>query len=810
MKSYGHFSPDGKEYIITNPATPRPWINFLTNEEYCALISATGAGYSFYKDSKTERLSWFLGPNLHKDKPGKYLFLHDHESKYCWSLTWSPLREKYDAYECRVGLGYQVITQRNHGIESKVTYFVPQHDPCELWIVKIKNLENKKRQLSLFGYHEWWLGSTDYINFYNIALLWNRVHFDEEIGAILARKTAFYVEFNIKDNPYVAFFSSSEKPVGWDCRKASFLGNCNTEENPEGVRKGVCTNSICDGEEAVGVLQHKIELAPHEEKTIVFVLGQTKGELLAKEIIQKYKSLSWVQKELETTKLYWANRIKNVSVETPDQDFNFMINLWVKYQLIICNMWSRSPSFYHEGQGGRGYRDSCQDAEGILALDLEHAKKKILKIASLTRRDGTVAPGWSDTYGPYPNRPFKDHPTWLTSTVAAYVKETGDLDFLNTKVPWLIDRWTAGGTQIKPEWQGGAKEDGEGTLFEHLLAQLNFTYNDASVHGLPRVGEADWNDALDMAGRRQIGESVWLGMALVRSLKLLAELAQKLGKADIATDLLQKAEVMSNRINKHGWDEAGWYIAGYNDDLIPFGSSKNNEGKIFLNSQSWAILADLVPPGRLTSVLKSVDKLLASKHGLALLAPAYTKFDPGLGRIAMFSKGTKENAAVFCHAQTFMAAAYTKIGMGNKAYETMCQIMPNKQKDIDLYKAEPYVYAEYLIGPEHPYAHGEGAYTWLTGTAGWTFMVATEMLLGAQRDYEGLRICPTLPSHWKKAKIIRPFRGAIYEIEIENPEGIEHGPVEVYVDGEKIEENLIRPHQDGKIHKVKAIMKSSL
>ncbi|MGB9612755.1 MAG: GH36-type glycosyl hydrolase domain-containing protein [Candidatus Margulisiibacteriota bacterium] len=805
--SYGYFSKDGHEFIITNPDTPRPWINYLTNENYCALISATGAGYSFYKDSKTERLTWFLGPNLHKDLPGKYIYLHDHDKQKNWSATWLPVKANYDSFEGHVGIGYQTIKQTCEKIETEVTYFVPRNETCEIWLVKVKNLDSTPRNLSLFAYTEWWLGSTDYINFYNIALLWNRAHFDQELQAILARKTAFYEEFNIKNNPYVAFFSSSEIPAGWDCRKASFIGVHRTEENPIAITSGSCKNSICDGEEAVGVLQHKISLQPAEEKKLVFILGQTKGELLAKETIQKYQSLKNAETELEAVKKSWRERVKNIEVETPDHDFNLMINIWVKYQLIICNMWSRSPSFYHEGQGGRGYRDSCQDAEGILALDLEHAKKKILKIASLTRRDGTVAPGWSDTYGPYPNRPFKDHPTWLTSTVAAYVKETGDINFLNTKVPWLIDRWTAGGTQIKPHWQGGAKEDGEGTLFEHLLAQLNFTFNDVSVHGLPRVGEADWNDALDMAGRRQIGESVWLAMALVRSLKLLAELANKLDKPEIAAELFQKAEIMSNRVNKDGWDEAGWYLAGYNDDLIPFGSSKNKEGRIFLNSQSWAILADLVPAGRLNTILNSVDKMLKSKHGLALLAPAYTKFDPGLGRIAMFSKGTKENAAIFCHAQTFMAAAYAKIGMGNKAYETMCQIMPNKQKDIELYKAEPYVYAEYLIGPEHPYAHGEGAYSWLTGTAGWTFMVATEMILGAQRDYDGLRIKPTLPSHWKKAKIIRPFRGAIYEIEIENPEGIEHGIVEVYVDGEKIEGNLIKPHHDGKTHKVRAIIR---
>lgn len=818
--SYGHFSADSKEYIITNPATPRPWINYLTNDEYCAVISATGGGYSFYKDSKTERLLWWIGPNLLKDRPGRYIFVKEGEEIN--SITWEPLRKKLDSFECHVGIGYQTIKSSFNNLQTEVTYFVPLNETCEIWLVKIRNQkpetpdvppsaevgipiersEHRDRNLSLFGYMEWLIGTTEYINYYNISILWNRVGFEKDLNSIIAHKTAFYEEFNIKDNPYICFFSSSEKVFGWDCNKYRCLGRFNTEEK----FSGNLTQSVSDGEDSIGCLENRITLKAGEEKTLFFILGQTRGRADAEKILKKYSSVAVVEKELETVKKHWIDKIAPVQIETPDKDFDAIINNWVKYQLIICNMWSRSPSFYHEGQGGRGYRDSCQDAEGILALDAEYAKKKILKIASLTRRDGTVAPGWSDTYGPYRNRPFKDHPTWLTSTVAAYVKETGDIEFLSAKVPWLKDCWGKGGTEII-SWAQPSVEDSEGTLFEHLLAQLNFTYNDVSVHGIPRVGEADWNDALDMAGRRQIGESVWLGMALVRSLKLLAELATKLRKPEAAADLLQKAEIMSGRINKDGWDEAGWYIAGYNDDLVPFGSSKNNEGRIFLNSQSWAILANLVPPGKLTTILKSVDKLLNGKHGLALLAPAYTKFDPSLGRIAMFSKGTKENGAVFCHAQTFLAAAYGKVGMGNKAYETMCQIMPNKQKDMELYKVEPYAYAEYLIGPEHPYAYGEGAYTWLTGTAGWTFLVATEMLLGAQRDYDGLRISPTFPSHWKRAKITRPFRGAIYEIEIENPNGVEHGPVEVWVDGQKIEGNLIKPHRDGKTHKVRVIIK---
>ncbi len=803
---YGHFSNDGKEYVITDPNTPRPWGNYLTNENYCAVISQTAGGYSFYKDSKTERMLYWTGQNLHQGRPGRYVFVQDEDSKKAFSVSWDPIRTKYDSFECRVGVGYQIIKSKSNGIEGETTYFVPSDEPCEIWKVKIKNTTKKIKKLNIFGYLEWFIGSADYQTFYNIAILWNRVHFDKKAQSIFAKKTAFYEEFNIKNNPYVLFFSSSEKIAGWDCHKANFLGRGNTCQNPEGVYEGRCTQSICDGEEPVAVLQNKIVLKPGQEKEIVFILGQTKGQKDAQRIIEKFRDKKTVSSSFEKTKDFWAKRVAPISVETPDKDFDNIMNNWIKYQLWMCNMWSRSPSFYHEGQGGRGLRDSCQDSESILSVDSEYGKAKMLKVASLIRRDGTLAPGWSDTYGPYGNRPFKDHPTWLTPSIAGYIKETGDVNILNQEVPWLKDKWQEGGTKTDPNWSGGAVVDGEGTLFEHLLAQLNFTYNDVSVHGIPRVGEADWNDALDMAGRKQIGESVWLGIALVRALKMLAELAGLIKKEDVKNDLLEKARVMSKRINSSGWD-GKWYLAGFNDDMVPFGSSKNKEGKIFLNSQSWAILADIVPKDRLQTMLSSVDKYLGGPHGMALLAPAYTVFDPGLGRIAMFSQGTKENAAVFCHAQTFMLAAYAKLGMGNKTFAELSKIMPNKQKDMELYKAEPYAYAEYLIGPDHPYAYGEGAYTWLTGTAGWTFMVATEWILGARRDYNGLRIDPCIPSKWKKAKITRPFRGAVYEIEIENPNGVEHGISFIEVDGKRIEGNLIEPDNNGKkTHKVRVVM----
>jgi cellobiose phosphorylase len=491
-------------------------------------------------------------------------------------------------------------------------------------------------------------------------------------------------------------------------------------------------------------------------------------------------------------------------IKTPDKEFDLIANIWVKYQLYICNLWSRSPSYYHEGSGGRGYRDSCQDSESIVSINQELTRKRILHIASLIRRDGTSAPGWGDLEGPARHRPNKDHQIWLTSTVASYIKETGDKDILFEYIPYLKDHWVRG-WDIDPKYQGGATTDGEGTLFEHLEKNLNFCFNDVGERGFPLIGHADWNDAIDAAGIKLKGDSVWLAEALVRSLKILSELAELIGDNAKKEEYLRKAHTMAERINTVGWD-GKWYKRGFTDDGMVYGSKENKEGKIHMNAQSWAILAGIVDDKRLPEVLKSVDKYINGPHGLALFYPAYSKWQPNLGRISMFSEGTKENAAVFCHAATFMTVAYCQVGCGDKAYESMSKIMPNKQKDYDLYKTEPYVYAEYLVGPEHPYLYGEGAFTWITGTAGWNFMAAVLWVLGARADYQGLRVDPCIPKKWKKCSIRRPFRGAIYDIEIENPKGIEHGVKEVIVDGNPISGNLIQPFGDGRIHKVKVIM----
>jgi len=596
-------------------------------------------------------------------------------------------------------------------------------------------------------------------------------------------------------------------------RKYEFLGRYNTEECPEALSadgKRQMANRkndkrICSGEDGVAVFRHAVNLKANETKELTVVLGQLENAASIGRVIEKYRNIHTAEGELENTKSIWRKRISsNICVKTPDRKLDLLVNSWLKYQLYICNFWSRSPSYYHEGSGGKGYRDSAQDGESILSLNPEISRQKILKLASLIRRDGTSAPGWSDTQGPHQFRPNKDHQVWLTPLVYAYIQETGDKGILKKRITYIKDRWIRG-WRIDPNFSGGPCVDGKGTLFEHLEANLNFAFNDVGDRGLPLIGHADWNDAIDAAGLKLKGQSVWLAQALVRSLKMLAELADIIGEKQKAKGYLNKANIMAGRINRVAWD-GSWYMRGFTDSGLVYGSRKNKEGKIFLNSQAWALLSDIADEAKKKKIADSVKKYLDGPHGLALFYPAYSRFYPQLGRISMFSEGTKENAAVFCHAATFMVVGLLKSGFGDFAYSTFKKLLPSEQKNYDLYKTEPYVMAEYLVGPQHPYLYGEGAFTWVTGSSGWAFIAATEWILGARRDFEGLRIDPCVPSHWKRFFIRRPFRGAVYDIEVSNPRGAQKGIERIYVDGQSIEGNLIKPHNDGKIHKVRVIM----
>lgn len=787
MNQYGHFSDNGREYIITNPKTPRPWFNYLFNRVYHALLSHTGGGFSYYKDPKCNRILRY--EHLHQDRPGRYLFIRDNDSKNVWAGTWQPICEDMDSYKCVHGLGYSVISTEKNNVSTDITFFVAQNDPVEFQIIKVKNNSKETKNLSLFPFVELVSGDMELETMYrNIASLYNVAEYDKELGCIIGRKQKFHYK---QRDIGCTFYKMSGETDGFECNKDKFFGLYGDVRMPAMIVDGKLSSSDTCGEDMVAVHQKDVVLKPGEEIEFYVTLGYDITRENVKKHINKYNTIENVKAELERVKSYYNDSIDRITVKTPNSDFNLMTNIWGKYQLYAITCW-RGTSQYHGGEGGLGYRDTAQDIEGLLSVQMDLAMEKLEKILYWQYDSGHAVSGFSDIEGSWDKDEDgltmkSDVSVWLVYTVISYIKETGDTSFLD---------------KIYKFHNGG-----EATVYEHIKRSVRFLFKEVGSKGLPLLRKADWNDAYDHVGIRLKGQSVWLAMALARACKQMTELASFLKDDEIKKEMQEKYDVMAERINDAGWD-GEWYLAAYNDFDKKMGSHENKQGKVPLNSQTWALLSGIVPENRMDSILDKIDNYLDTPYGPALFAPAYTEFDETIGRVTAFAPGTKENAAVFSHACAFKIVADCTVGRGDKALETFTKLCPMSEakKDHDKYKVEPFVWSEYVIGPSNKDNYGEGTFTWNTGTTPWMFIAATEWILGARREFEGLLIDPCLPKDWKECSIKRPFRNAIYEIDIKKPKGISKGVVEIIVDGKKIEGNIIKPHSDGKVHKVKVLM----
>ncbi len=784
---YGHFSADGSEYIITRPDTPRPWFNYLFNDVYHCLISQTGGGFSYYLDPKYYRIHRY--DHLSSDRPGRYLYFRE-RSRRVWTLNWQPSREPLPKWECRHGFGTTQIRATAEGVEGSITYFVAKEDPVELWLVSVKNLSRKSRTLELFPFVDLVAGDVALETHYrNILCLYNEAFYDPSAKALVA----FKHPFKSWHKPGYAFFAVSLPTEGYETRRESFVGPYGSLEDPAALRKwGRLRSKPVHGEDMVAVLQARLRLKPGETKEFVVVSGMTDRRSQVAELVRKFRSVEAAKRELEQVRATWKEALSTIWIDTPDKNLNRMINLWGKYQLFAITHW-RGTSHYHGVEGGQGYRDTAQDVEGLLSLDLETARRKLERLLYYQYKSGHAVSGFSEIEGAWENQGAAgivkkaDVAVWLPYSVVSYIKETGDFPFLRKEIPF--------------------HDGGSATVYEHALRAIRYLYGARGKHGLPLIGHADWNDAYDHVGIQGKGESVWLGMAFVRACRQVQELARFLKDRAVEEEMRLKAEEMTRIVNKEGWEQA-WYLAAFNDEGRRIGSRQNREGRVPLNSQTWAILSGVVPPERLPKILDKIDRTLDTPFGPALFLPTYTSFDPGIGRVTAFAAGTKENAAVFSHACAFKVVADCVIKRGDRAYDTFSKLLPTSKakQDHDRYKVEPYVWAEYVVGPGSAERFGEGAFTWNTGTTPWMFCAATEWILGCRREMEGLRMDPCIPRHWKKARIRRPFRGAVYEVTIHNPEGVSSGVKRIRVDGVDQVSPLIRTHGDGKPHRVEVFL----
>lgn len=799
---YGHFDDEKREYVITRPDTPLPWLNYLGSEAYFGIISNTAGGYSFYRDARLRRLTRYRYNNVPLDTGGRYVYLRDNQSGEFWSPSWQPTRKPLDEYACRHGLGYSVITSTKQGITASTRYFVPLGETLEIWQLTLTNERDTPAELSAFSLVEFclWEANDDMTN-YQRNLSIGQVEIEDDV---IYHKTEYR-----ERRDHFAYFACSEPLAGWDTQRKDFLGAYRGFDTPEVVERGESKNSHAYGWAPVGSHHVKLTLQPSESKTITFLLGyhenprdqkfdppdsQTINKRTVKPVIERYLDEANVENAFEALKQYWDEMLAIYQVNTPDEHTNRMVNVWNAYQNMVTFNMSRSASGFETGIGrGMGFRDSNQDLLGFVHMVPERARERILDIAATQFETG----GAYHQYQPLTKRGndaigsnFNDDPLWLVLGVTAYIKESGDWGILDVPVPY------------------DNKEGSEAPLYDHLQRSLQYTLDRLGPHELPLIGRADWNDCLNlntfsehpgesfqtttnMDGK--VAESVFIAGLFVLAAKEMADLARKLGHDAEADKYLEAAATMDRTVHAHGWDGA-WFLRAYDHFGDKVGSASCEEGQIFIEPQGMCIMAGIgVEDGLAQQALASVKEHLATPHGIVLQQPPYSHYYLNLGEISSYPPGYKENAGIFCHTNPWIMIAEAIVGDGDQAYDYYMRINPSAREDIsELHTCEPYVYAQMIAGKDAP-THGEAKNSWLTGTAAWNYVAITQWILGIRPTLDGLEIAPVLPKSWTGFTASRTHRGVCYEIEVERAG--QGNNVSLVVDGQPIEGTVI-PHAE--------------
>jgi cellobiose phosphorylase len=818
---FGYFDDTQREYVITRPDTPLPWINYLGCEDYFGLISNTAGGYSFYKDARLRRLTRYRYNNSPLDMGGRYLYIRDNATGKYWSPSWMPTRVPLDEYECRHGQGYTSITSKLNGIKFSARYFVPLGESLEIWQVTLTNESDSDSDLSLFSAIEFclWDANDDATNFqrnYSIGQV-------EIVDEVIYHKTEYR-----ERRDHFAYFACSEKLAGFDTQREDFLGAYRSWDEPVVVEDGESCNSVAHGWQPIGSHHVKVQLKRAEQKQIIFILGyqengkddkfdppgsQIINKKSAKKAIEKYLQPANADQAFEELCDYWTLLLGKLQVTTPDEHTNRMVNIWNAYQCMITFNMSRSASYYESGIGrGMGFRDSNQDLLGFVHMIPERARERILDISATQLKNG----GAFHQYQPLTKRGnndvgsgFNDDPLWLVLGVSAYIKETGDWSILDELVQYENETGT------------------ESPLYEHLQRAIQYTLDRLGPNNLPLIGRADWNDCLnlncfsDTPGQSfqtttnkdgKVAESVLIAGLFVLACKEMIDLTRKWKVGDAThpsllsiEDMQAAIESMENTIWRSGWD-GDWFRRAYDDFGHVLGSKQNTEGQIFIEPQGICVMAGLgVENGNAIKALDSVGEHLATPHGIVLQQPAFSQYYLHLGEISSYPPGYKENAGIFCHTNPWIMIAESVVGRGDKAFDYYQRINPSAREEIsELHKCEPYVYAQMIAGKDAA-THGEAKNSWLSGTAAWNYVAITQAILGIQPTLDGLQIKPVFPHDWKGFTATRQFRGATYEIIVER-QG-KRNDVSLEVNGMPIIGNIIPLAPRDSTVKVKAFVK---
>ncbi len=808
---YGFFDDQNKEYVITTPKTPYPWINYLGTQEFFSLISNTAGGYCFYKDARLRRITRYRYNNVPIDMGGRYFYINDNGT--LWSPGWSPVKAELDSYECRHGMGYTKITGSKNGISSEVLFFVPLNFNGEIHRVRVKNTTGENKSLKLFSCIEFclWNAQDDQTNYQR----------NLSTGEVEVEKSVIYHKTEYKERRnHFAFYSVNADLTGFDTDRDTFVGLYNGFEAPQVPISGEPTNTIAHGWGPMASHCITVDLKPGEEKEFDFILGyvendeddkwESKGVINKKkayEMIKAKGNPAAVQAAFDEMQNSWNNLFTQYKLEHKDEKLCRMVNIWNQYQCMVTFNMSRSASYFETGIGrGMGFRDSNQDLLGFVHQIPDRARERILDIAATQFETG----GAYHQYQPLTKKGndeiggnFNDDPLWLIAGVVAYIKETGDMGILDEMVPFDND------------------ENNKATLFEHLKRSFYHVVNNLGPHGLPLIGRADWNDCLNLncfsntpgesfqtttSKDGKVAESVFIAGMFVFYGPEYVKLCELTGQADEAKKAQEEVNKMNESVLKYGWD-GEWFIRAYDDFGQKIGSNENEEGKIFIESQGFCSMAGIgADKGYIEKALDSAKKYLDTPYGLVLNNPAFTKYYINMGEISTYPAGYKENAGIFCHNNPWIIAGETVIGRGDRAFEYYKKIAPAYTEEIsEIHKTEPYVYSQMIAGKDAA-KPGEAKNSWLTGTAAWNFVVISQNILGIKPDYNGLMIDPCIPSDWDGYKVSRKFRNATFEISITNPNHVSKGVKKLVVDGNEIAGNIIPVFNDGKVHNVEVVM----
>jgi N,N'-diacetylchitobiose phosphorylase len=795
---YGYFDNERREYVIDRPDVPVSWTNYLGIRDLCTVISHNAGGDSFYRNAEHKRITRFRSNGIPLDRPGHYVYLRDDDTGDYWSVSWQPVGKDLQQakYECRHGLSYSKFSCDYQGIQAEQTLFIPPGDDVELWDVRIRNTGSAPRRLSVFGYLEF--------SFHHIEI--DNQNLQMSLYASGSSYRDGIIEYDFFYEPTTFhYFAASFEPDGFDSMRDAFLGNYRTETNPIAVEKGECGSSVELGGNHCGALQKHVAIKPGGEVRLVFMLGvgpRAKG----REIREKYSDLANVDRVFDDLRAYWDRKLAVFQCKTPHAGLDTMANIWTLYQAETCVVWSRFASFIEVGgRVGLGFRDTSQDVMSVVHTNPAKCRQRIVELLKAQVSMGyglhLFDPDWFD---PEKQKipPFKsptiiaapdrksmihglkdtcsDDVLWLVVSVCEYVKETGDVGLFDEVIPYA--------------------DEGEATVYEHLKRTLDFSAEQVGPTGICKGLRADWNDCLNLGG----GESAMVSFLHHWALLAFVEAARFLGRDIDAKRYTALAERVRAACEKELWD-GEWYLRGITAKGLKVGSHENEEGRVFLESNTWAVVSDAAAPERGRQCMDAVDEHLYSEYGLHLLWPSFSKPNDDIGFMGRVYKGIKENGAIFSHPNPWAIIAECKLGRGSRAMKFYDSLLPYNQNDqIEIREAEPYSYCQFVMGQDHT-AFGRARHPWLTGSGGWNYTAVTRWILGIRLSFEGLIVDPCIPCGWKEFQVVRQWRGATYEITVSNPGGVEKGIRTMTLNGQNAK-GPIPPQPAGSVNRVSVVM----